>query len=470
MAATSENIVDYKKDLPGKIPDDDPKTYVFPVVLSTNRSGKGTEWTIIVRVMDNTGQFQIITDSMYSGQLDKKLSGWIKVISRVSNGKIRDTTPDIITEGKNIGKANETNVFTQALRDAYSKYKKQLRKTDKGQKKGDIIDKADITANLFPPMLAQKLKDQKKPPKWGDECIKENINVQRKYNGVRSPSFLINDIVIMYSRTRKIYSGLTDIKKELKPMFEQFSLDNPGEILYLDGEIYSHGLDLQTISGLTRRILDDKIAADDEKLISTLNYYVYDCFRMKDGKLIGDKFTERNAILTKLFNKFNSNSRVIQVETYQVTSMAEAEQYYTQFLGEKFEGAMVRLDAPYEFSYNDYHSKHLLKMKPREDEEFKIVGYTQGVKGKAKGSLMFVLETNHADPKKKKQFIIKPGGITDEESKKLFSEMSTVEKDGKTVFENKYLGKKLTVLFDEYSKDKVPVRATTDKIIIRNYE
>ncbi len=116
---------------------------------------------------------------------------------------------------------------------------------------------------------------------------------------------------------------------------------------------------------------------------------------------------------------------------------------------------MVRLDEPYKYSYNSYHSPQLLKMKQVLDAEFKITGYTQGKKGKAVGALMLIMENETG-----KRFDLTPS-LDMETRYKLYKKFGEVEQNGKTHFENNYKDQMLTVYFDDWSTDKIPIRART---------
>jgi hypothetical protein len=91
-------------------------------------------------------------------------------------------------------------------------------------------------------MLAQVLKDQKTPLRFGQD----KIFVQRKYNGVRTVTTLdtVNGIptVIMYSRRKLLYPGFQYVKDELIDVLKMYW--NEGRQIYLDGEIYRHGTPL----------------------------------------------------------------------------------------------------------------------------------------------------------------------------------------------------------------------------------
>ena len=105
------------------------------------------------------------------------------------------------------------------------------------------------------------------------------------------------------------------------------------------------------------------------------------------------------------------------------------------FMKEGHEGTILRnIDAPYEIKKR---SKNLQKYKDFQDEEFKIIDFTEG-KGVEKGLILWICETKEGNT-----FTVRPKG-THEERRTLY-------KNGK-----KYIGKKLTVIFQEYTKDGIP--------------
>jgi ATP-dependent DNA ligase len=157
---------------------------------------------------------------------------------------------------------------------------------------------------------------------------------------------------------------------------------------------------------------------------------------------------------------------VKHVEYETVSTREQLTDAYKNALDDKFEGVMLRKDAKYMFSYNGYHCKNLLKIKPVRDAEYKIVGYTAGTVGKSEGVLMFELEAVDKNNIVHK-FTINLG-LPINERKALYTKMSEIEPNGKTHYENNYAGRYLNVLFDELSDDNVPVRARTDGIVIRD--
>ncbi len=436
--ATTIRTID---QVPGKIVDG--ITWEFPAIIGTNAHGKKTIWKIIVRAVKETGgppdsqtkfEFQTITSDMLDNRkLPGSIFGYIDVESGLIGGKIKETVPTIVKVGKNLRKANETNTFRQALRDALGKYNKQLRTASAT---------APTEDGSFVPLLPMLAKVY--------EPDKMNINfdksfLQRKYNGVRAIATLVNvkgtDEVVMYSRTGKIYPGFLPHKEELLPILKKFLVEK-GQNLYLDGEIYKHGMALQTLSGNARKG-DDKIP---------VSYMVYDCFCNKgDEKAL--TFPQRFEIIKQIFTAKFTWCQL--VETVPAVSRENVDKFYKQALLDGYEGAMLRRDEPYRHSVNGYHSTNILKIKSTLDEEFEIVGWTTGTMGKAAGAFMVVCKTPDGI-----EFTVTPA-LEISERMNLAEQMSEVGPDLKTHFEAEYLGKMLTVYFAEYSKEKVPQQART---------
>lgn len=426
MASTSIHIRDYRTEIPGGL-SADRLTWEFPIVWSINANGKKTFWQIYVRYLEQ-GEFTEIQDSYFNSAHLPDIA-WINVDSGVVGGKVKKSVPTLVKFGKNVGRASATNTWTQALRDAYSLYNKQKKKSALG-------------AVLYPPMLAQILKDQSKPPIVDAEHV---VYVQRKYNGVRTVGTQVDKKVVLYSRRRNIYPGFTELCAELEPVLQSYW--DAGRQLYLDGELYKHGAALQDISGAARR--EGSFDA---------NYMIYDCFIVNEPQL---KYSERRVILNDIFSKFDLKISV-NVETFTAQSYAEINALYEVFLEEEYEGAMVRLDDVYQYSYNERHVKSLLKIKPSYDDEMEIVGFSTGEKGKAANALMIVCKTAIGT------IPVTPAmEIVDRIA--LAKKMAEVEPNGKTHFVNHWLGKKIIVTYSEKSKDGVPQQART-KMEIRSWD
>jgi ATP-dependent DNA ligase len=193
---------------------------------------------------------------------------------------------------------------------------------------------------------------------------------------------------------------------------------------------------------------------------------IYDCFIPAEPKML---YSRRKAMLDGLMKGRAGDVcvHVKCVETFEVHDVGRIEELYRQFIAEGFEGAMIRVDAPYKYSYNEHHSKQLLKMKQTFDAEFTIVGFTTGDRGKAAAALMIICEVVSSDGSRI-QFPVTPA-MELPARVALAEKMRMVEVNGHTHFENHWMGKPLIVEFDEYSRDHVPQRART-QMILRTYE
>lgn len=95
-------------------------------------------------------------------------------------------------------------------------------------------------------------------------------------------------------------------------------------------------------------------------------------------------------------------------------------------------------------------------MKKKMTDEFEVVNYTEGSRGKDKGAIIWVAKTKDGA-----FFNVTPKNITYEERYALFAEC-------KKHFKTKYLGRMLTVEYEDLSKTNVPQRAKA--VGFRDYE
>lgn len=101
-------------------------------------------------------------------------------------------------------------------------------------------------------------------------------------------------------------------------------------------------------------------------------------------------------------------------------------------------------------------SKDLVKMKPKFTDEYEVVSYTEGSKGKDRGAIIWICQT-----KDSVQFHVTPKDITYEERYKLFTE-------AEENFDEKFASRMLTVEYEDLSSANVPLRAKA--LTFRDYE
>lgn len=238
--------------------------------------------------------------------------------------------------------------------------------------------------------------------------IKFPCYVQPKLDGVRC----VYKDGVMTSRLGKPFSGLEHIKDELA-----------GSKLVLDGELYSDTLGFQEIVGLVKKGNPDPAKA------LQIKYVLYDV-------VSDDAYSQRLALL----NAFPNFKHVHVLKTEVCTSLDNVKQFHDKYVGEGYEGLILRnMRGGYKVKHR---SKDLQKYKEFQDAEFEIVGFTQGV-GNEAGLVIWECKTKDG-----KQFSVRPGG-TWEERAGLFKHGS------------RYIGKKLTVKFQEYTTDGIPRFPTT---------
>ena len=334
----------------------------------------------------------------------------------------------IVSHEKEItaGKAKRT-ILQQATLDAQSKW------NDKKLKELYVEDIKNATVQetkniIVRPMLAQKFTFDAYKKDGRAFKISFPTFIQKKYDGIRCISYLINDKVVLESRKGIEFDNFTVLKEQLFNIFK----DKPSNF-YLDGELYSEIVDFQTVSGLIR--LSEKKATPEEiKEINKIEYHIYDCIDLNNLSI---SYSERYKNLLDIVKKIKSQkgNLVKLVDTIEVDKLEDIKKYHDKFVADGYEGLMVRdKDGPYEIQKR---SKYLQKYKEFMEEEYKIIGFHEG-SGDEKGAIVWDCITGDG-----KAFAVRPKG-TFESRQKLFDEG------------DKYIGKKLTVIFQELSSDGIP--------------
>jgi hypothetical protein len=387
----------------------------FPELQGTATTGKTKMWSI--RVFDRGS--------------DAGLVGVIETTHGYVDGKMQ-VNEKIISEGKNIGKKNETTPLQQAISEAKSSW---VKKKESGYSEADGVitvggagavagaggdDAASvdsetkgtsganrgkgITEDVPSPMLAHDYNKRAKSIKF--PCF-----VQRKFDGTRCVGMPGKGL---FSRNRKAYPHLEHIVAEINKL-------PPG--IVLDGELYSDTLTFQEIVSLVKQETLKK-GAEEKQL--QIKFHIYD--------IINDMpYEQRYANLQMLFNKYKFKHLVF-VNTDMCESEERMKELHAAYVAEGYEGIMLRNKAGL---YKNSRSADLQKYKEFFDDEYEVVDYKEG-EGLEEGCVLWVCKTPEG-----KLFSCRPRG-TREDRVELF-------KNG-----DKYVGKKLTVRFQELTNDKVP--------------
>ena len=404
------------------------EVFQFPPLFKTMSSGKVRFWELVIHHYAH--ESHIVAKYGFT------------------DGKVTDTKPTIITQGKNIGKANETSIREQAFLEAQSKWNLKVKKEQfheqnqgsqgsqgsKAQSPTKSATKSVANAKEFRPMLAHKLEPSKS---------KFNVSyiAQPKLDGIRMNCVMINGEPRFLTRTGKDIENFNALREDIK------KCKIPDGII-LDGELGCFGknpeLTFQEATGIVKRKKGTVNAK--EKYIK---YVVYDLYDTNNTDMT---FIERyNALAKMLRQKKDMLIELCCHELFVVQSLPEIEQTLNRFLDEGYEGLMLRTqDGKYE---TDKRSKGLLKYKKFTDSEFEIIGFKEG-KGNDKKTIIFDCKTPEG-----RMFSVRPA-MTHGERSKMFEEASANP--------SMYVGKKLTVKYFELSPDGIPRFPVG--IVVRDYE
>ncbi|MAG28397.1 hypothetical protein CMI47_22960 [Candidatus Pacearchaeota archaeon] len=366
---------------------------------STN--GKIKEWNISVLQMAD-GTCYVETEHGYEDgkkQLDQRYVG----------------------EGKNIGRANETTPYEQALSEAQSAH---LRKKDSGY----VEDKEKIPSTsdgLFLPMLAHRY--DKHSAKITFPCW-----VQPKLDGVRMLARKEHGVVTMWSRKGKIIDIPDKINAQLCLMLKD------GQCT--DGELYVHGWTFQRIIAAVKKKRDDT---------DLLEYHIYDS--PHPTLAFEDRVPKRGVQVIEYpvyCNNWSAKYKnIIFVRTYDIEHQEEFDVFESMFIKDGYEGMMVRnQNSPYKYKHRSYD---LQKVKRFLDDEFEIIGGKDG-SGREAGLVVYKCVTSDG-----LEFDVRPRG-THEERAHVFKNL------------NDYIGRYLTVRYQELTDDGLPRFPVG--IAVRDYE
>jgi ATP-dependent DNA ligase len=413
----------------------------LPILYGIEKNGKIKTWEANIYLKGTNVQTCHAFATIEHGQQD---------------GKKQLTVRDY-TEGKNIGKKNETTPLEQCIAETRKKWldkkeKESYQETVPAQ--ADAHDKEDPNPNPNPnpqtaasaakkyfPMLAQKFEPESSVAK--KHTITFPCFVQPKLDGLRCVIYRDSTTgeIRRQSRTGTYFDTMSHIATSLAPLFAKF----PDVIL--DGELYTTEIPFEELAGLIKK---KKLTENDFNRLCAIQYHIYDVVDEKAP------FHMRRDSIKKMFAQVAASTAasprhlppyICLVETTEAKTVAEFKAGFGRFIEAGYEGIMLRNKGG---MYRcNYRSHDLQKYKEFEEDEFRITGFTQG-DGRDKGTVIWVCET-----KEGKEFTVRPRG-TMESRRKLFE-------TGK-----KYVGKMLTVIYQELTEEGKP-RFPVGKDIRENY-
>ena len=299
------------------------------------------------------------------------------------NGAIQETR-DVIKEGKNIGKKNETSPEKQAELQAQSDWTKKI------ERKGYVeeMDRAEAGENNaaggIDPMLAKKYFADGTTTELEDGAkIKFPALLQPKLDGIRCIAVVNGGKCTLWSRTKEPIVSVPHINAAYEKHFGQ------GNIV-LDGELYSNNYsdNFEHIVHLVKQKLKPIEGYE------AVQHHVYDLpsspsMNRERCREIGKEFASGLSI----------TGHIVEVATVTVESREDMMKKFRLFREMGYEGAIVRNATGL---YVNKRSFDLQKVVETITEEFKILGIEEG-KGKLQGHVgAFLLEAKNGQAFKAK--------------------------------------------------------------------
>lgn len=378
----------------------------FPLLHGTEKSGKTKIW--LAQVFSNSDN-----------------TAYAVIIYGQEEGKLQETRRDYTT-GKNIGKKNETTPLIQCMSETERKWLDKITKegyVDRSSKDSNnqhnMEEKEQKNENSYPiyPMLAQTYDPKAKNKKKG---ITYPCFVQPKIDGLRCLMYCLDDDIVCQSRTGGQFQTVGHLAQILQPLLTA----HPNWVI--DGELYTRNYPFEELAGLIKKV---KLSNADLEKLRWVEYHIYDAICLSQPDM---SFQDR---LGWLHSHLPKHLLIVKVQTDVVNDIPAFLEMFSQHVSDGWEGVMLRnMAAPY---LVNYRSHDLQKYKEMMEEEYPIVGWKEA-DGRDKGTVIWLCRTAEG-----LEFAVRPRG-TLEQRREWFQNAG------------KYLGKPLTVIFQEKSEKNVP--------------
>jgi len=401
----------------------------FPHLFGKDKAGKTRVWQASVFAIN--------------GQ-PPSVVGMAVIQHGIYGGKLQVDTRQY-TEGKNIGKKNETTPLAQCLAETEKKWKDKIEKESYTQTPyGEICEvavaegsgtrvstaiptvcvAASSTSRKVFPMLANKYEPSSATKK--KHGIVYPCFVQPKLDGLRCVVYLGSDGRPVYqSRTGGTFVVLTHLDNRILSILR----GNPDTIL--DGELYTTEIPFEELAGLIKK--KALSSPEDQRKIQRVQYHVYDIVWGETA--FKDRFVRLQQLVSPFATASSSQSNICVVPTSVVGSIEEFKEKFCEFVEAGYEGIMLRNAAG--LYQENYRSNDLLKYKEFFESEYPIVDYREAT-GRDAGTVVWECETPEG-----RRFSVRPRGSLEMRRRWFESAKSLV-------------GRQLTVIYQELSEMGVP--------------
>lgn len=360
----------------------------LPTLYGKDTSGKPKQWSAAIYTNGTIAQYVV-----EYGQVD---------------GKLQTTSRDF-TEGKNIGKKNETTPLQQCSNEIKKKWEDKKEK----ERYSENVDAEEEGTKIFP-MLAH-VYDPKSKTKVKNPIVYPCF-VQPKLDGLRCLIYLSGGKIVTQSRTGGIFTTMDHITVGLTPFFKAW----PAVIL--DGELYTNQYPFEELVGLIKR---KHVEASDLPKIHQVHFHIYDIISLEG-------YAERRHFILVNQHLFPPTFEIVKTE--EATTVDDFKTKFTEYVQEGYEGIMLRNKKG---AYVSNRSHDLQKYKEFEEDEFVIVGFREA-EGRDSGTVIWRCATKTGD-----EFDCRPVGSV-EHRKQLFQNAQA------------NIGKLLTIKFQELSEKGIP--------------
>ena len=383
----------------------------FPTIYGVEKNGKTRVWS--ARIYRDILNDNAMVEIEY-GQLDGKR----QVVSRE------------YTEGKNIGKKNETSPLQQCIAETKRKWQDKMEKeayslvqpspeskTNEPNETNETIIAEPHAIKVFP-MLAHTYDPNSVKNKKND--IVFPCYVQPKLDGLRCMCYMMaNGKVVAQSRTGSYFETVEHICAELRPIL----LKTPR--LILDGELYTVDMPFEELAGLIKK---KKVSEADLQRMQCIKYHIYDV-------VIDAPYCERYTRIVETIPPPEECAYLEVVPTQLTHDVIEFKQAFGEYVAGGYEGIMLR--NVHGLYRQNYRSHDLQKYKEFVESEYPIVGFKEA-DGRDKGTVVWVCKTAAG-----REFSVRPKGS---------------QEHRRECFQNgeQFIGKLLTVIYQELSELNVP--------------
>jgi DNA ligase-1 len=375
---------------------------------------------------DKTGKTRVWKASVFSSQDSNK--GIAVIQHGILDGKLQVDTREY-TEGKNIGKKNETTPLQQCMQEVEKKRK------DKIEKEGYCetlinTETPDLSATTTAASASHYLPERKIFPMLANKY--EPAAASKKRKGIVFPCFVqpkldgLRCVVYLNGTGRPVYQSRTGgyfaVLEHLDTSVQDILSKHPNMIL--DGELYTTEIPFEELAGIIKK---KTLTEADKQKIQCVQYHVYDVV------IPEIPFRERLSIIQQIIA--GDRGGVKLVATYLTNTPTEFNEKFGEYVAQGYEGIMLRnTEGLYQ---ENYRSNDLMKYKEFFEAEYPIVDFKEAT-GRDAGTVIWECETPEG-----RRFSVRPRG-TQEARREWFC------KGGSLV------GKQLTVIYQELSEMGVP--------------